>query len=105
MMRKTVNFLDSFARRMLVMSVVTCLVFGLSLPLVYYQLSLRDREQNNTLRARLMADKVAEAVRDNEELWFYDVPRFIELSHRLLGGWHAARGRAWRCLRATASQW
>ena len=82
-MRNTLNFLDSFARRMLVLSVVTALVFGLSLPLTYYNLSLRDREQNNALRARLMADKIAEAVRDNEELWFYDVPRFIELSHRL----------------------
>ena len=82
-MRKTVNFLDSFARRMLVMSVVTALVFGLSVPLAYYHLSLHDREQNNRLRVRLMADKVAEAIRDNEELWFYDVPRFIELSHRL----------------------
>ena len=82
-MRNTLNFLDSFARRMLVLSVVTALVFGLSLPLTYYNLSLRDREQNNTLRARLIAEKVAEAIRDNEELWFYDVPRFVEVSHRL----------------------
>lgn len=83
MTRETLNFLDSFARRMLILAVVTGLVFGLSLPLGYYHLSLRDREQNNTLRARLMADKVAEAIRDNEDFWMYDVPRFIEVTHRL----------------------
>ena len=83
MTRETLNFLDSFARRMLILSIVTALAFGLTLPLGYYHLSLRDREQNNTLRARLMADKLAEAIRDNEDFWMYDVPRFIEVSHRL----------------------
>lgn len=83
MTRETLNFLDSFARRMLILAVVTGLVVGLSLPLTYYDLSVREREQNNALRARLMADKVAEAIRDNEGFWMYDVPRFIEVSHRL----------------------
>ena len=83
MTRETLNFLDSFARRMLILSIVTALAFGLTLPLGYYHLSLRDREQNNTLRARLMADKLAEAIRDNEDFWMYDVPRFIEVTHRL----------------------
>ena len=83
MTRETLNFLDSFARRMLILAVIVGLAVGLSLPVTYYNLSSREREQNNTLRARLMADKIAEAIRDNEEFWMYDVPRFIEVSHRL----------------------
>ncbi len=83
MTRETLNFIDSFARRMLILAVIAGLAVGLSLPVTYYNLSSREREQNNTLRARLMADKIAEAIRDNEDFWMYDVPRFIEVSHRL----------------------
>ena len=82
-MDERIDFFASFAKRMLILAIVAGMVVGLALPLTYYHLSAVERENNNTLRARLMADGITEAIRDNEELWFYDVPRFIEVSHRL----------------------
>ena len=82
-MDERIEFSRSFAKRMLILALCVGLLVGLSLPVTYYYLSSEERERNNALRAILMADTVAEAIRDNEELWFYDVPRFIEVSQKL----------------------
>lgn len=82
-MDERIAFARSFAKKMLLLAVCAGLLVSLSLPITYYQLSAAERERNNALRAKLMADSIAEAIRDNEELWYYDVPRFIEISHRL----------------------
>ena len=82
-MDERIEFSRSFAKRMLLLALCVGLLVSLSLPVTYYYLSTAERERNNALRAKLMADTVAEAIRDNEELWFYDVPRFIEVSQKL----------------------
>lgn len=68
---------------MLILAVAAGLLISFSMPLTYYWLSSKELERTSSLRARLISETVAEAVRDNESLWYYDVPRFLEISRRL----------------------
>lgn len=60
-----ITFVRSFAKKMLVLAVCAGLLVSFSLPLTYYYLSAKEREHTCLLRAKLMAERVAEAIRDN----------------------------------------
>ena len=82
-MDSPIAFSRQFSRKMLILAVCVGIIISLSLPIPYYLLTAAEREQNSRVRSELMAESISNAIRDNEEFWHYDIPRFIEVGHRL----------------------
>lgn len=73
------RFFDEFSRRMLVMACVVGLVVSLALPLTYLFLSLKDVRNQADMHGRVLAKVLEDNARVNPELWYYDVPKFLQM--------------------------
>lgn len=82
-MVERIGFSRQFANRMLVLSVVIGVIISIAMPATYFFMGLRDRHRFADLRGAILADAISLAVHDNPELWYYDIPRFIEVGNRI----------------------
>ena len=76
------GFSRSVSKKMLVLAIIVGIIIAVAVPSTYCFLMLRERMDDSKLHGVLLADSVTLAIRDNEELWKYDVPRFIEIGNR-----------------------
>ncbi|MDT8900737.1 hypothetical protein [Anaeroselena agilis] len=77
-----IGFSRQFANRMRILALMTWLVISVAMPVTYLTLSYDERHQAAELRGRLLAETIRLAIHDNPELWYYDIPRFVEVAHR-----------------------
>lgn len=77
-----IGFSRQFANRMRILAVVTWVIISIAMPATYLVLSYGDRQQAADLRGQLLADTIKNAIYDNPELWYFDIPRFVEVAHR-----------------------
>ena len=82
-MAASINFSRAFAKKLLILSIGVGVLIASIMPVTYYILTSAERAHNAALRCEIVADNVAQGIQDNEELWYYDIPRFIEIGHRL----------------------
>ena len=82
-MDNTVRFSKEFSKRMIWLAVIIGLITAMALPATFIIMSYRDREMYAMLRGELLAESLQQAIQDNPEYWFFDVPRFIETTHRM----------------------
>ncbi len=68
---------------MRLLAVVTWVIISVAMPATYLALSYTDRHRAADLRGELLADTIRLAIHDNPELWHFDIPRFVEIAHRL----------------------
>ena len=76
------GFSRSVSKKMLVLAIIVGVIIAIAVPSTYCFLMLRERMDDSRMHGVLLADSVALAIRDNEELWQYDVPRFIDIGNR-----------------------
>lgn len=76
------GFSRSVSKKMFVLAIIVGLIIAVAVPSTYCFLMLRERMDDSRMHGVLLADSVALAIRDNEELWKYDVPRFIDIGNR-----------------------
>ncbi len=68
---------------MIWLAVIIGLITAIALPATFIIMSYRDREMYAMLRGELLAENLQLAIQDNPEFWFFDVPRFVETTHRM----------------------
>lgn len=81
-MHRQSGFSRSVSRKMLVLAVIVGIIISVAVPATYCILMLRERMQDSKLHGELLADSVVLAIQDNEELWRYDIPRFMDIGNR-----------------------
>ena len=67
------GFSRSVSKKMFVLAIIVGLIIAVAVPSTYCFLMLRERMDDSRMHGVLLADSVALAIRDNEELWKYDV--------------------------------
>ncbi len=78
-----IGFSRQFANRMRFLAVVVWAIISVAMPFTYLILSYADRDRASDLRGELLADGILLSIRDNPELWYFDIPRFLEVGHRV----------------------
>lgn len=73
------RFFDEFSRRMLVMACIVGLIVSFTLPMTYLFLSLKDAENQANIYGEVLAKTLEDNARINPGLWYYDVPKFVQI--------------------------
>lgn len=85
MMETKISFSRDFSRRMAFLSVGVGLIVCLILPVTYFQMSVQDKKNQAVVRGEVLAKAMEPTVKANLELWYYDVPKFVEIAGSLSG--------------------
>lgn len=78
-----IGFSRLFANRMRILAVVVWIIISIAMPVTYLALSYTDRHRAADLRGQLLAENILLSIHDNPELWYFDIPRLIEVGHRV----------------------
>ena len=77
---QTINFSRSFTRRMALLAVSVGCIVCFVLPATYFYMSLADKKNQAAIRGEVLAKSLEPTVKSNLELWYYDVPKFVEIA-------------------------
>ena len=74
-----IHFSRHFSRRMALLSVAVGCIVCFILPVTYFYMSMEDKKNQASIRGEVLAKSLESTVKANLELWYYDVPKFVEI--------------------------
>ena len=77
---QAINFSRNFSRRMALLAVLVGCIVCFVLPSTYFFMSVSDKKNQAVLRGEVLAKSLERTVKENLELWYYDVPKFVEIA-------------------------
>ena len=75
----TLNFASLFLKKIRVISIISCLLIGITPPLVYLVLDLRHERGYYERYAQSFALNIQQAIRENPDYWQLNVEKFMEV--------------------------
>ncbi len=72
-------FSSEFSRRMALLAIAVGCIVCFVLPVTYFYMSLADKKNQASIRGEVLAKSMESTVKANLDLWYYDVPKFVEI--------------------------
>ena len=81
-MERNIYFYAHFRKKMFVLALITGLLIALSMPLTYLGVSMSEEKQQASHHSRQVARDLVRIIKQEPELWQYNVPKFLETSSK-----------------------